>query len=144
MGREIMHAVEVGTDPEAVSRAVSTKEGLAGFWTSRNDARPEVGSEASFGFPSAPVDLKLRLETLEPGQRVRWESLGPWPYWEGTSIEWQLRPSEAGGTNVMFRHSGWADDYPDWDYASASFVWGQVLARLKGFMESGQPQPFLS
>ncbi len=47
------------------------------------------------------------------------------------------------GTNVMFRHSGWADDYPEWDYASVSFVWGQVLARLKGFMESGQAQPFL-
>ena len=143
MGREILLAIGIQADAEKITEAASTKDGLAGFWTSRNDARPEVGSEASFGFPSAPVDLKLRLAALEPGKRVTWDSLGPWPYWEGTSIEWEVEPSEVGGTNVMFRHAGWADDYPDRDYASVSFVWGQVLARLKAYLESGQAQPFL-
>jgi uncharacterized protein YndB with AHSA1/START domain len=143
MSRQILLSVAGEAEREKISEAVSTKEGMAGFWTTRNDARPEVGSEASFGFPSAPVDLKLRLEALEPGKRVRWASLGPWPYWDGTTIEWELGSAEAGGTNVLFRHSGWGDDYPDSDFASVSFVWGQVLARLKAFMESGQPQPFL-
>jgi uncharacterized protein YndB with AHSA1/START domain len=143
MGREILHAVEVGADPKTVYEAVSTQAGLAGFWTSRNDAQPEVGFVASFGFPAAPVDLKLRIETLDPGKRVTWASLGPWPYWDGTTVDWELSGTEAGGTNVMFRHTGWSDDYPDHDYASVNFVWGQVVGRLKAYAETGQAQPFL-
>jgi hypothetical protein len=41
----------------------------------------------------------------------------------------------------MFQHTGWADDYPDRDYASVNFVWGQVLGRLKAYVETGTPQP---
>jgi uncharacterized protein YndB with AHSA1/START domain len=141
MGREILHAVEIEADPEKLTQAISTMEGVAGFWTSRNDLRPEVGSTASIGFPAAPVDLSVRVEAVEPGKRVTWASLGPWPYWEGTIIDWELEAGDAGGTKVMFRHTGWAEGYPERDYASVNFVWGQVLGRLKAHVETGTPQP---
>jgi Activator of Hsp90 ATPase homolog 1-like protein len=83
----------------------------------------------------------MRVDALEPGRRVAWTGLGDFPNWEGTVVAWELEPSGTG-TGIMFRHGGWADDYPERDWASVNWVWGQVVARLKGFLESGEPQPF--
>jgi uncharacterized protein YndB with AHSA1/START domain len=141
MAADILHAVEIEASPEKVYEAVSTGEGLASFWTSDCDAEPEVGSVARFGFPQAPVDQKMRIEALEPGQRVAWSAEGDFPSWEGTAISWELVASD-NGTNLLFRHGGWSDGYAERDWAGVNWVWGQVVGRLKGYAESGDPQPF--
>jgi uncharacterized protein YndB with AHSA1/START domain len=141
MPADIMHAVEIEASPEAVYEAVSTQKGLASFWTSDTDADPDVGSEARFGFPQSPVDQKMRVDALEPATRVVWTALGDFPHWEGTAVSWEMEPSD-GGTKFLFRHGGWSDEYPDTDWASVNWVWGQVVGRLKGYTETGGPQPF--
>jgi uncharacterized protein YndB with AHSA1/START domain len=141
MAADILHAVEIEASPDKVYEAVSTKEGLASFWTSDCDADPEVGSVARFRFPQAPVDQRMRVDALEPGKRVAWMAQGDFPLWEGTSVSWKMEPSEAG-TGLLFRHSGWSDGYPERDWAGVNWVWAQVVARLKGYAESGEPQPF--
>jgi uncharacterized protein YndB with AHSA1/START domain len=144
MGRDILHAVGIEADPSTVFDAITTAEGLAGFWTPKSQAEPEVGSVAEFGFSEAPVPLRMRVDELDPGRRVRWTCLGLFPYWEGTTVSWELGPGPDGsGTHIMFRHEGWADDYPEHDYAGVNFVWGQVVARLKAYAETGESQPFL-
>jgi uncharacterized protein YndB with AHSA1/START domain len=143
MAREILHAVDVAADAPTIYRAISTRDGLASFWTGDAEAEPAVGSTARFRFPDAPVDLKMRVDALEPGTRVAWRCLGDFPYWKDTRVEWELSPSPTGnGTQVLFRHVGWADDYPELDCARVSWVWGQVVGRLKAYAESGQPAPF--
>jgi uncharacterized protein YndB with AHSA1/START domain len=140
---DILHAVEIEASPEAVFEAVSTQKGLASFWTSDCDAEPEVGSEARFGFPAAPVDQRVRIEALEPGRRVAWTALGDFPNWEGTTLYWEMEPAQAG-TSFLFRHGGWSDDYPEREWASVNWVWGQVVGRLKGYAETEKPQPFFA
>ncbi|HEX6208351.1 MAG TPA: hypothetical protein VF058_08345, partial [Actinomycetota bacterium] len=66
MGREMMFAVDIEAEPAAVFEALSTEPGLESFWTSNCDARPEVGSVARFGFGKAPMDLRMRIDVLEP------------------------------------------------------------------------------
>lgn len=143
MTADILHAVEIEASPEAVYEAVSTQKGLASFWTSDCDAEAEVGSVARFGFPQSPVDQKMRVEALEPGRRVAWTALGDFPNWEGTTLSWEMTPSETG-TRIMFRHGGWGDEYSELDWASVNWVWGQVVARLKGYTETGKSQPFFA
>jgi uncharacterized protein YndB with AHSA1/START domain len=143
MAREILHAVDVESDARSIYRAISTRDGLASFWTGDVDADSSVGSVARFGFPDAPVDLKMRIESLERDSRVAWRCLGEFPYWKDTRVEWELLPSPAGhGTQLLFRHVGWAEDYPEIEYARVNWVWGQVVSRLKQFAESGQAAPF--
>jgi len=143
MELSVLHAVDIQAEPAKVFEAITTREGEAGFWTSDNDVEPTIGSTARFGFPHAPVDAKMRIDTLDPGKRVAWASLGEFPYWAGTTITWELAPGPDGtGTRLLFRHAGWPDDYPEQEFASVNFVWGQVLARLKSYCETGQPQPF--
>jgi uncharacterized protein YndB with AHSA1/START domain len=143
MGKEMLHAVEIEADPAKVFEALSTADGLAGFWTPNVSAEPKVGSVATFGFAAAPVDLKMRVDELDAGRRVAWACLGDFPYWKDTSVTWDLAPKD-GGTMVMFRHTGFADDYPDDQYAGVNYAWGRIVGRLKDYAETGKPDPFLS
>jgi uncharacterized protein YndB with AHSA1/START domain len=144
MGREMMFAVDVGADPAAVFDAVSTQDGLRSFWTPDADAEPEVGSIARFGFEGAPVNLKMRIDRLEPGSEVAWTCMGDFPHWGGTEVRWRMAPNPDGpGTRVTFSHTGWPADQPEHDYASVSYTWAQVVARLHDVLESGRPDPYL-
>jgi hypothetical protein len=44
----------------------------------------------------------------------------------------------------LFRQSGLGDDYGDEQHAHVNWVWGQIVGRLKGYAETGQPQPFFA
>jgi uncharacterized protein YndB with AHSA1/START domain len=142
MAREMIHAVDVHADSRTLSDAISTSAGLQSFWTTESTAEPRVGSIAEFRFPGAPVSLKMRVDRLEPGQDIVWTCLGDFPHWPGTTVTWTLSALGNGHTRVLFRHAGFATDYADADFGSVNFTWGQVMARLKAFAESGTPQPY--
>ena len=139
----MLHAVDIDVDADAIYQAISTKAGEASFWTSNLDLEPVVGSIARFGFPGAPVDLRMRIDALEPGHRVRWSCLGDFPFWAGTSVDWELSAALTGGTTVLFRHEGWPEAYPVLEYAKVSYTWARIVGALKAFTETGTPQPFL-
>lgn len=140
----MLHRVEVAADAGTVFKALTTSEGLAGFWTPGSHVEAEIGSVATFEFTGSPVDLKLRIDELDQNRRVTWTCIGDFPRWGETTITWDMSELPEGGTGVLFRHTGWGDDYPDDQYGSVNFTWGQVVAALKAYAETGQPKPALS
>jgi len=145
MGREIMFAVDVDADPKVVFEAVSTEAGLKSFWTPNVSAEPEVGSIARFGFEGAPVALRMRVDRLDPATEVAWTCVGDFPHWEGTQVRWRMSPNPEGlGTRLTFSHTGWPPDQPEHEYASVSYTWGQVVARLHDVVPAGTVDPYLS
>ena len=144
MSREITLAVDVEAAPERITDALTRQEGLASFWTSDVTASPEVGAELRFGFEPAPTDLLVTLAALEPGGGLTWTPGDAWPHWAGTSIRWSLLPSPMGsGTRVLLVHDGWDDGYADGDLGSIAYTWSLVIGALKGYLETGTPQPAL-
>jgi uncharacterized protein YndB with AHSA1/START domain len=139
----MLHAVDIAGTPDAVYGAISTQAGQAAFWTSDLALEPVVGSIARFGFPEAPVDLRMRIDALEPARAVRWTCLGDFPHWAGTTIDWELSAEPSGGTVVVFRQAGWPDTYPELDYAKVNYTWGRIVGALKAYVETGTHQPFL-
>lgn len=141
---DMTHEVEIAADAATVYRAITTKEGQAGFWTPNNTVSPKEGSVAEFRFAAAPVPLRMRIDALEEGRRVLWTCLGEFPGWKDTIVVWELGPSSDGkGTKLSFRHGELAKaSYPEAALGSVNYTWGQVLGRLKAFAESGRPQPF--
>src|SRR5687768_8101347 len=114
----MLHAVEVEAEIATIYRAITTQEGEASFWTPDCDVQAIIGSVARFGFATAPVDLRMRIDGLAEGRSVRWTCLGDFPHWAGTTVEWDLEPAPSGrGTMVRFRHDGWSAEYPESDYA---------------------------
>jgi uncharacterized protein YndB with AHSA1/START domain len=145
MGREMLHAVEIEAAAGDVYRAITTSEGLASFWTPDSEAASEVGGISRFGFSGAPVDLRMRIESLEPGRRVEWTCVGDFPHWDGTRVSWSIGPrAEGDGVAVLFSHAGWPADQPEAEYAGVNHAWGRILDALKGYVETGEPQPALA
>lgn len=142
MARSIILTVDTEADPEAVTTALTTREGLASFWTSDVDASPEVGSTIRLGFVPAPVDLEMTVAAIEPGRRVEWECQGPWPYWGGTRVEWTIL--EGDTRQVMLAHRGWSEEQPEPEFGSVAQVWAMVLQALKSYVESGISAPALA
>ncbi len=144
MNGPMLHTVDVAADAQTIYEAITTKPGEAAFWTSDCDIEPVVGSIARFGFPAAPVDLRMRIDTLEPGRTIRWSCLGDFPQWAGTTVTWSLLPAPSGsGTAVAFRHDSWGDAFPAEEYARVNYTWGRIVGALKAYAESGKPSPFL-
>ena len=140
----MLHAVDVHGDAAAIYEAITTQVGAAAFWTPDCEVEPIVGSIARFGFDGAPVDLRMRIDELVRGERIRWSCLGDFPHWAGTTVTWVLSPAPPGdGTTVGFRQDGWTDDFPSGDYARVNYTWARIVGALKAYVESGTPQPFL-
>ena len=138
---DMVHEVEIAAEPATVFKAITTREGEAGFWTTANTTTPKVGSEAQFRFKEAPVPLRMRIDALDANKRVKWTCLGEFPGWKDTTVTWTLTPGTDGkGTKLEFRHGDLAS-YPPAAVGSVNYTWGQVVARLKGYTETGKPQP---
>ena len=140
MDRSITLAIDVGADLTRVYEILSTTDGQRAFWTADCDV---TADRARFGFEEAPADLETAV-TLEPGKLVRMRVTAGFPFWEGSTWEWELGEATRAktGTSVLFRHYGFADGYPEIDLGHTATIWALILDRLATYAASGDPQPF--
>jgi hypothetical protein len=138
--RSIVLAADLGADRAQVFDALSTTEGQRGFWTADCELGP---GHARFGFPQAGVDL-LTDVTTEPGKLVRMRVTSGFPFWPGSTWEWELGDAARApsGTGVLFRHYGFGDGYAELDLAHTAQTWALILQRLGDYVVSHEPQPF--
>ena len=144
MSRDIVHGIEIHAEPKTVYDTISTRTGLAAFWTPDVRGDENVSGELTFGFSEAPVRLPIRVAGLESPTEITWDCPGGFPYWERTRVTWSLQPTEHG-TKVVFRHAGFPDDEPEYEFGSVSLTWASIVTRLKEVVEAGgDPNPALS
>ncbi|MDB5058314.1 MAG: hypothetical protein JWO59_1786 [Chloroflexi bacterium] len=140
MSQSIALAVDVQADAARVFEILSTSEGQRAFWTDNCDVEAD---RARFGFEPAPVDLNTTVTTV-PGKLVRMTVTSGFPFWEGSTWEWELSGAgrAEGGTGVLFRHYGFGNGYPENDLAHTAQSWAMIMDRLVGYANTGTPQPF--
>ncbi len=140
MSASISLATDIDADAATLYGILSTTEGQRSFWT----ASCEVSANhARFSFPQAPVDLVTEV-TLEENRLVRMRVTSGFPFWEGSTWEWQLSPAQraATGTQVLFRHYGFGAGYAESDLGYTAQTWARIMDRLVQFAKTGTPQPF--
>jgi uncharacterized protein YndB with AHSA1/START domain len=133
----------VAASPDQLFGALTESAGLASVWTSDSQAEPVVGSVARLGFPSGSR-LELRIDALDPGRRIEWtlpNDVLKGPHWTGTTVTWDLRNTDSGTTEILFQQRSWPEEVSQTDLAGLSYAWAQVLRALKGYAETGTPQP---
>ncbi|MCP3819752.1 SRPBCC domain-containing protein [Streptomyces sp. A3M-1-3] len=137
---EINFQTDIATDRARVLEALNTHDGLTGWWT--NDVNRE-GEVLFFNFPEVPEPFQLRRERADQ-DRVVWVNVGAFPpHWAGTTITWQLTEAPgSAGTRVAFSHSGFGGG--ESELPMITETWGQLMTRLKGFAETGEPDPFFT
>ncbi|MEU3255377.1 SRPBCC domain-containing protein [Streptomyces sp. NPDC006997] len=133
---DILHRVGVIAPPEAVYAALTTVDGLAGWWTKDTDGDPDVGGVLRFRFEPGGFDMKV-LEA-RPGERVVWEVVEGPEEWLGTRVRFQLK-REDDFTIVLFRHEDWKE--PGEFMHHCTTKWATFLMSLKQLVETGKGEP---
>ena len=134
---DILHRVGVkSASPEDVYAALTTIEGLSGWWTRDTTGQTDVDGAITFRFVPGGFDMKV--VELVPGKRVLWEvSEGP-AEWLGTQVSFDLSQVD-DYTIVLFEHRGWAEPVEFMYHCSTK--WASYLLSLKQLVETGQGAP---
>jgi uncharacterized protein YndB with AHSA1/START domain len=135
---DILHRVGVENgSPEKVYDALTTVDGLAGWWTQETKGSGAVGDVLEFRFP--PVGgFDMEVVDARPSERVTWRVADGPEEWIGTTIDWELR-QDGDYTIVLFRHQGWEE--PGEFMHHCSTKWGSYLLSLKALVETGTGAP---
>jgi uncharacterized protein YndB with AHSA1/START domain len=136
---DILHRIAAAnTTPEQAYDALTTLEGLAGWWTERTTGDTDPGGVIAFRFRDDD-GFDMKIAELEPARRVRWEVVGGPSEWVGTTIDWDLR-REGDYTVFLFKHEGWREPVEFMHHCSTK--WGVFLMSLKRLLEHGKGEPF--
>jgi uncharacterized protein YndB with AHSA1/START domain len=135
---EIKHQIPIAAPPEKVYAALATAAGLKGWWTADTVVDERVGGEAVFGFEQHNYIFRMTIEQLDPGRTVVWRCHGEHPEWDGTTLAWSVA-REDGASMLRFSHSDWREMSEF--CAMCNSTWGELLYRLKAYVESGRANP---
>ena len=135
---DILHRIGVEhSTPERVYDALTTLDGLSGWWTEKTSGETGVGGVIEFRFP--PVGgFDMEVLDLRPAERVTWRVVDGPEEWIGTTIDWELR-RDGDYTIVLFAHRGWAEPVEFMHHCSTK--WATFLMSLKSLVETGEGQP---
>ena len=139
---DIIHRVGIKAPAAQVYAALSTIDGLAGWWTQATTGSSKVGGTIAFRFHQPDGDeiggFDMAVLELVPEQKVRWRVEGGPPEWVGTDIEFLLSRQD-DYTIVMFGHRKWREEVEF--MAHCSTKWATFLLSLRDLVETGKGQP---
>jgi len=134
---DILHRIGItNSSPDEVYSALTTIEGLSGWWAT--DTSGETGSGGVIEFRFGPGGFDMKVVQLEPGKKVVWEVVDGPAEWIGTEVCWELSQAD-DFTIVLFAHRGWAEEVEFMYHCSTK--WATFLLSLKQLLETGQGAP---
>jgi uncharacterized protein YndB with AHSA1/START domain len=133
--------------PAAVYAALTTPEGLRGWWTEDCDVATDVGGTIRLRFGRTVKDM--RIEHLDQSREVRWRctaahiaaaAVSQKDEWVGTQIAFRLADAGAARTRVEFEHVGLVPALQC--YGLCSDGWDHYLRSLQQFVATGEGTPY--
>ncbi|MGZ5238106.1 MAG: SRPBCC family protein [Caldimonas sp.] len=138
---DILHKVGIRASSEEVYRALTTREGLAGWWTKNTKGEGEVGSVIDFRFSAGGAEIggcEVKVLELAPARQVLWQVISGPAEWIGTRIAFELK-QEGDYCIVLFKHQGWKEPVEFMHHCSTK--WAIFLMSLKSLVETGNGAP---
>jgi uncharacterized protein YndB with AHSA1/START domain len=135
---DILHKVAAKSSPHDAYRALATREGLAGWWTTDTQGSFDVGGVIKFQFGDRGF-IEMTVLEREPAKRVLWQVSGGPGEWIGTKVSFDLAP-EDDFTVVRFKHQGWKEPSDFMHHCSTK--WAVFLMSLKSLLETGKGAAF--
>jgi len=155
----IRQTLLIAASPEKVYEAITTSQGLSGWWTPNAQADAQENAIALIPFGDG-YKKKMQIESLIPGRFVQWKCIEGDGEWIGTTIIFQLfqtdrnvlaetNPEVRGqieqikaqtATMLNFEHNDWTEYSAT--FAECSYTWAQFLRSLKLLCETGKGKPW--
>jgi uncharacterized protein YndB with AHSA1/START domain len=124
---------------EKVLKALSTAEGIRGWWTDDCDVD---NSKTAYRFDKekGTMEVGFDVKSTSSDAYVLSCSRGNNQDWLGTTLSFKLI-DVAGGTKVELLHEGFAR--PSEVYAMCVNGWAHFMSSLRAYLDEGKGQPFL-
>jgi uncharacterized protein YndB with AHSA1/START domain len=134
------HEVWIGAAREKVFAALTTKDGLDGWWGKVIQAEPRVGAVVEFDH-GLGAPLRMEITELVPDERLTWECISgfgdpsnPASEWTGQTFRFELAPrghvellgAKHDVTVLRLHVTGWPEN-ARW-YGFCNTAWGQTLS----------------
>lgn len=133
---DILHRVGIKSSMDDAYKALTTLDGLSGWWTNNTQGESRVGGVLRFRFGAGGFDMKI-LE-LHPATSVLWQVVEGPEEWIGTKVAWELKQQD-GYTVILFKHQGWREPVEFMHHCSTK--WAVFLMSLKSLLETGKGSP---
>jgi uncharacterized protein YndB with AHSA1/START domain len=138
----IIHRVGIKAAAARVFAALSTIDGLSGWWTKGTSGKSEEGGTIEFRFtlPEGRIlgTFEMHVLKLIPDELVLWRCISGPPDWINTEIAFNLSTEEPY-TIVMFNHDKWQEQSAS--MAHCTTKWATFLLSLKSLVETGKGRP---
>lgn len=133
----IRHILVISAPPEKVYDAITTQEGLSGWWCTKTKAEPRPDSIARFEFDEG-YHKEMKITELQPSKKVAWLCQVAYPEWIGTTVTFEMEP-HANGTLLSFYHDGWKEYTKE--FAVCNYHWALFMRSLRLLCETGKGLP---
>ena len=139
---DIIHRVGIKAPVSKVYAALSTVEGVAGWWTKETTGVSKSGGhiEVRFLSPSGKEIGSMNMEVMEldPSKKVHWRFKSGPAEWVGTDVIFNLS-QDGDYTIVLFGHKNWREAV---EFTShCSMKWATFMLSLKDLVETGKGKP---
>lgn len=139
---DILHRIGIKSPVFHVYNAITTLDGLAGWWTDEVKGNPQLGGRIAFSFLTTSGELLgsmvMEVQELDENKAVRWRCVEGPEEWLGTDITFQLS-EEDGQTIVLFGHRNWREAVEATYHCSMK--WATFLLSLREYVETGTGKP---
>ncbi len=135
---KIFHVFHINAYPLTVFEAVSTLEGLSGWWTEDTGGSTETGEIVNFRFGDRYY-IEMEIVKQEQGKYLEWKCHQGEDEWIGTNLTFEIIPNGENSL-VKFTHRNWKEitDF----YGVCNYHWGLYMKSIKLFCETGTGTPF--
>ena len=141
-GHSFRQEMVMAASPLQVFDALTSLEGLMGWWASSARGSGSAGGRFKLGFAGLDETMTMRVDVAEPTTDVAWTCLEHTGLrdWKGTKIVFNMADRGADQTALSFRHIGLVPDLECYEQCHAG--WQHFLASLRSFVERGRGNPF--
>ena len=138
--KTIIHTLHIHASPETVYGALTTEEGLIGWWSTKATVNPGEGGVIEFIFV-ADFHPHMQQTKLTNAKLVEWRCVAGHSNWQDNIFTFALRDVD-GETSLRFVQE-YVHELDDETYGTYNFNWGYYLNSLKTLCEDGTGKPFV-
>ncbi|MCU1281611.1 MAG: hypothetical protein JWM53_5157 [bacterium] len=136
--------VRFNAPPARVFNAITTLDGLRGWWTPFVQGEPLVGGDVRFEFEGLSQHIIMHVDEATPTSSVRWTCRihSELPEWRDTRVIWDLQPAGRDSCELRLEHAGLTPHLECYDHCEVG--WDHFLASVVAYVERGAGTPYRS
>jgi uncharacterized protein YndB with AHSA1/START domain len=139
--KQIHHVVDIAAGADSVWAALTTADGLAGWWSTSVELEGGgLGAEIRFTF-AGDFNPVMQVAAMEPGRSLEWLCIAGHLNWTDNTFTFELVHLDDGRCRLRFDQF-YAVELSDDDFGVYNFNWGYYLESLRLLCTTGTGKPF--